>query len=191
MQAQINNAIVELILGDITGMDTDAIVNAANERLAHGGGVAAAIVRKGGHRIQEESDEWIRSHGIVRTGSAAITSGGNLKARFVIHAVGPMMGSGNEDVKLRSCTLSALGLAEKNALHSISFPAISTGIFGYPVDRCAKVMLDAVVSHLKGISHLKRIVFCLWDKESLRLFSEELGWIKQSLMGDKDVIRTP
>ncbi|MDZ7296341.1 MAG: macro domain-containing protein, partial [candidate division KSB1 bacterium] len=134
MKATIHNTTIELVQGDITEMDTDAIVNAANERLAHGGGVAGAIVRKGGPVIQEESNAWVRAHGRVPTGGAAITSGGSLKARFVIHAVGPVMGSGNEGEKIRQATLASLRLAEEHNLASIAFPAISTGIFGCPMD---------------------------------------------------------
>ena len=103
-------------------MTTDAIVNAANEHLAHGGGVAGAIVRKGGAQIQKESNEWIKNNGIVKTGSVAITNAGFLRARYVIHAVGPIMGSGNEDFKLESATKNALQLAKNNNLSSIAFP---------------------------------------------------------------------
>jgi O-acetyl-ADP-ribose deacetylase (regulator of RNase III) len=174
MKNRINGCDVELIQGDITAMDTDAIVNAANERLAHGGGVAGAIIRKGGPRIQQESDEWVAHHGLVHTGSAAITGGGDLAAKYVIHAVGPVMGSGDEDAKLRSATQSALDLAVTHKLHSITFPAISTGIFGYPVERCAHVMLSAVLEHLEGETTLQRIVFCLFDEKTLGVFEGKL-----------------
>jgi len=178
LRIQLDNSAIELTVGDITAMETDAIVNAANEHLAHGGGVAGVIVRKGGHRIQEESDMWVRQHGLVKTGTAAITSGGSLKAKYVIHAVGPIMGSGDEDAKLRSATLSALQLADEQGLTSIAFPAISTGIFGYPMDRCAKVMLDAVRSHLAGETTLRKVIFCLWDNKAFDVFASELGRIQ-------------
>ncbi|MDZ7393340.1 MAG: macro domain-containing protein [candidate division KSB1 bacterium] len=174
MKATIHNTTIELVQGDITEMDTDAIVNAANERLAHGGGVAGAIVRKGGPVIQEESNAWVRAHGLVPTGGAAITSGGSLKARFVIHAVGPVMGSGNEGEKIRQATLASLRLAEEHNLASIAFPAISTGIFGCPMDLCAKAMLGAVRDHVSGPTGLRRIVFCLWDERALTTFSAQL-----------------
>ncbi len=171
---RINNSIIELIRGDITELAVDAIVNAANEHLAHGGGVAGAIVRKGGPIIQKESNDWIREKGVVKTGNAAITTGGNLKAGFVIHAVGPIMGSGDEDEKLKSATNSALQLAQKYDLRSIAFPAISTGIFGYPVDRCASVMLETAIEHERNNALPERIVFCLWDEHTFQVFNNNL-----------------
>ncbi len=164
------NGMIEIVQGDITNMTTDAIVNAANEMLAHGGGVAGAIVRKGGTIIQEESAAWVRQHGRVPTGSAAITTAGNLPSRYVIHAVGPIYGSGDEDEKLRSATLSALALADQQKLKSIAFPAISTGIFGFPLDRCARVMLKAVMDYLSRPTCIERVVFCLWDRRALEIF---------------------
>ncbi|NIA30505.1 MAG: hypothetical protein GWP06_11415, partial [Actinobacteria bacterium] len=158
---KVKNSTIKLVHGDITEMVTEAIVNAANEHLAHGGGVAGAIARKGGAVIQNESNDWIREKGIVKTGNAAITKGGKLKAEYVIHAVGPIMGSGDEDNKLKSATLSALQLAKKYGLKSIAFPAISTGIFGYPVERCANVMIKAVIEHAKNNALPEEIIFCL------------------------------
>ncbi|AFV11562.1 hypothetical protein UPF0189 [Thermacetogenium phaeum DSM 12270] len=170
MKRKIKNAVLELIEGDITEMDTDAIVNAANSYLKHGGGVAGAIVRKGGQEIQRESDQI----GYCPVGGAVITGAGRLKAKKVIHAVGPRMGEGNEDEKLRSATLNSLRVAEQNHLESISFPAISTGIFGFPLDRCAKIMLETVITYLQGTTDLKRIVFCLFGRDALEVFQEEL-----------------
>jgi O-acetyl-ADP-ribose deacetylase (regulator of RNase III) len=174
VKAEIHGATINLIQGDITRQDTDAIVNAANERLQHGGGVAGAISRKGGPVIQRESDEWIGRYGPVRTGSAAITGAGNLRARYVIHAVGPVMGSGDEVRKLQRATRSALVLAVQYDLRSITFPAISTGIFGFPVDRCADVMLSEVCSFLSESKPLD-VFFCLYDKKTLGVFSEKLS----------------
>ncbi|MBN1466399.1 macro domain-containing protein [candidate division KSB1 bacterium] len=174
MKIMVNARTIELVQGDITDMDTEAIVNAANEHLAHGGGVAAAIARRGGEAIWAESREWIQNHGRVTTGSAAITSGGHLKARFVIHAVGPVMGSGDEEAKLQSATMSALALAEQHGLKSIAFPAISTGIFGFPVERCARIMLDAVRRHLCNDVLLQRVVFCLFDRATYTSFERQL-----------------
>lgn len=174
MKCQFNNCHIELIQGDITLMETDAIVNAANEHLAHGGGVAGAIVRRGGSIIQKESNDWIAQHGRVPTGSAAITSGGHLQAKYVIHAVGPIMGSGDEDVKLQSATKSVLEIAESHQLHSITFPAISTGIYGYPVSRCAHVMLTTIFEYLAKKTTIDRIVFCLYDAKTLQIFESEL-----------------
>jgi O-acetyl-ADP-ribose deacetylase (regulator of RNase III) len=170
LKRKIKNAVLELIEGDITEMDTDAIVNAANSYLKHGGGVAGAIVRKGGQEIQRESDQI----GYCPVGGAVITGAGRLKAKKVIHAVGPRMGEGNEDEKLRNATLNSLRVAEQNHLESISFPAISTGIFGFPLDRCAKIMLETVITYLQGTTELKRIVFCLFGRDALEVFQEEL-----------------
>ncbi|MBN1560447.1 macro domain-containing protein [candidate division KSB1 bacterium] len=174
MKITVNDRIVELIQGDITEMDTDAIVNAANGHLAHGGGVAAAIVRKGGEKIQLESNEWIVKYGPVATGSVALTSGGHLKARFVIHAVGPVMGSGDEEDKLYSATKNALELAEQQRLNSIAFPAISTGIFGFPVERCAKIMIRTALEHLQKDTRLQKVVFCLYDETTWESFKRQL-----------------
>lgn len=170
MQREIKKSILQVVEGDLTEMETDAIVNAANEYLKHGGGVAGAIVRKGGRIIQEESDKI----GYCRVGQAVITGGGNLKAKYVIHAVGPRMGEGNEDEKLRNATLNSLKLAEENKLTSIAFPAISTGIFGFPMDRAAKIMLKTAINYLKGETNLRRIIFCLFGKDSLNIFEKEL-----------------
>jgi O-acetyl-ADP-ribose deacetylase (regulator of RNase III) len=144
MKREINRSVLELVQGDITEMETDAIVNAANAQLVLGGGVAGAIKRKGGPAIQEECNRI----GGTQVGGAVITTGGNLKARHVIHAVGPRMGEGDEDRKLRDATLNSLKIAEQHELESISFPAISTGIFGYPVDRCARIMLSTAIEYL-------------------------------------------
>ena len=125
MKKTIGSSILELVQIDITELATDAIVNAANVQLVLGGGVAAAIRRKGGPAIQAECDQKAPTY----VGGAVITTGGNLKAEYVIHAVGPRRGEGQEDAKLKSATLNALKTAEENQLKSIAFPAISTGIF--------------------------------------------------------------
>ena len=172
---KVHNTVIEVIDGDITEMDVDAIVNAANSKLKHGGGVAGAIVKKGGHTIQEESDVWVKAWGgEVTVGSAVITSGGKLPTKYVIHAVGPRMGEGDEDEKLKKATISSLQTAEHRNLKSIAFPAISTGIFGYPMDRCAKVMLSSVLEYIQGQTNLERTVFCLWGKEAYQTFEEAL-----------------
>ena len=166
MQLKIKNSEIQLIQGDITEMETDAIVNAANEQLVIGGGVAGAIRRKGGPQIQEECDLIGGSY----VGGAVITTGGKLKAKHVIHAVGPRMGEGNEDEKLRNATLNSLKLADENGLTSIAFPAISTGIFGFPRERCAPIMLQTTKTYLEGSTKLQKVVFCLFDQETLNIF---------------------
>jgi O-acetyl-ADP-ribose deacetylase (regulator of RNase III) len=173
---QIKDTVLELVQGDITALDTDAIVNAANERLAHGGGVAGVISRKGGPAIQRESDAWVRQHGRVVTGSAAITSGGNLKARHVIHAVGPVYGSTSRPAELlASAVRAALEMADAHGLKSIALPAISTGIFGYPMEEAARVMLRAAREYLEGETQLERVVFCLYGRSAFDIFARELA----------------
>jgi O-acetyl-ADP-ribose deacetylase len=170
MDVSIAGRKLELVEGDITELDTDAIVNAANARLVLGAGVAGAIRRKGGPQIQQECDQI----GGTFVGGAALTTGGTLKAKHVIHAVGPQMGEGDEDQKLRNATLNALKLADEHGLRSIAFPAISTGIFGFPIQRCAAIMLQTTVEHLRGDTELKRVVFCLFGRDSYDVFAAEL-----------------
>jgi len=162
--------VLEIIQGDITEQDTDAIVNAANAALQMGGGVAGAIRRKGGPKIQEECNKI----GGTYVGGAVITTGGNLKAKYVIHAVGPRWGEGNEDEKLRNATLNSLKLADEKNLKSISFPAISTGIFGFPMKRASEIMLRTTVEYLKGETGLERVVYVLYDKNAFETFKETL-----------------
>ncbi len=170
MKTTIEDRVLELIEGDITEMDTDAIVNAANAQLILGAGVAGAIRTKGGPAIQAECDKI----GGSSVGGAAITTAGKLRARHVIHAVGPRMGEGTEDEKLRSATLNALKLADENDLKSIAFPAISTGIFGFPIDRCAGIMLGTAINYLKGKTQIERVVFCLFGRDSYNAFARRL-----------------
>ena len=171
MKTKVKNTVVEVSQADLTAMDTDAIVNAANAQLILGAGVAGAIKAKGGPKIQEECN----AIGGTFVGGAVITTGGDLKARHVIHAVGPRMGEGDEDEKLKNATLNSLRVADENNLTSISFPAISTGIFGFPKDRCAQIMLRTVIDYAeKTDTALKRVVFCLHGASSFEIFSETL-----------------
>ena len=177
MKWTINGKQLLLLQGDITEMDTDAIVNAANKDLVLGAGVAGAIRSKGGPSIQEECNRV----GGAPVGGAAITTGGNLKARYVIHAVGPRMGEGDEDRKLADATSNSLHLAQEEGLKSIAFPAISTGIFGFPKDRCARIMLSTVAETLKKEeTTLEEVIFCLWGEESLEVFQNEAEELFQS-----------
>jgi len=171
MKVNIENRVLELLEADITEMQTDAIVNAANARLILGGGVAGAIRRKGGPKIQEECNKI----GGTFVGGAVITTGGKLKAKYVIHAVGPQLGEGNEDEKLKNATLNSLKLADDNNLKSISFPAISTGIFGFPIERCAEIMLKTTIVYLKGQTCLEKVVFCLFGQDSYQVFANQLN----------------
>ena len=176
MQTRINRTTLELIQGDITEVETDAIVNAANQHLAHGAGVAGAISRRGGPAIQRESDAWVRQHGRVPIGSAAITSGGSLLARYVIHAVGPVYdGTVRSAESLASAVLSSLALADDHGLETVALPAISTGVFGYPVHEAADVMLSAAISYLEGETGLERVVFCLFGQGPFDVFVAALS----------------
>jgi len=170
MEVRIGNGILELLEGDITEMATDAIVNAANAQLQLGGGVAGAIRRKGGPAIQAECNRI----GGTFVGGAVVTTGGNLTAKHVIHAVGPRMGEGDEDDKLRNATVNSLRVADENGLKSVAFPAISTGIFGFPIQRCAEIMLKTAADYLDGQTGLERIVFCLYGKDSYDVFARQL-----------------
>jgi len=170
---QVGKFSVELVKGDITELNTDAIVNAANSKLQHGAGVAGAIVNKGGYVIQRESDK-LR---FCPVGNAVITTAGKLKTKYVIHAVGPVNGEGNEDAKLKSATISALKLADRHQLKSIAFPAISTGTFGFPKDKCANIMLNAVVEYANEDTGLEKVVFCLYDDKTFRIFKDTLEQI--------------
>ena len=170
MEVEINKTILRLVQGDITDSATEAIVNAANTSLKLGGGVAGAIARKGGPEIQQECDEI----GGTSVGGAVITTGGNLKAKHVIHAVGPVHGMEHEDAKLKDATLNSLKLADKHNLKSLAFPAISTGVFGFPKDRCAIIMLSTAIAYLEGPTKLERVVFCLYDQQTFKIFKETL-----------------
>jgi len=172
IERKIHNTTIRLVSADLTERDVDAIVNAANSHLQHGGGVAGAIVRKGGKVIQDESDKI----GYVPVGAAAITTAGKLKARYVIHAVGPRMGEGDEDNKLKRAINSVLALAAEQGLRSISVPAISAGIFGFPKDRCAKILVTETAAFLKGkpAGALELVEFCIFDNEAYVFFRAEL-----------------
>jgi len=161
--------LVKIVRGDITEEDVDAIVNAANSYLKHGGGVAGAILRNGGRIIQEESDKI----GYVPVGTAAVTSAGNLKAKFIIHAVGPVWGEGDEDSKLRSAVLSALRLGEEKGIKSISLPAISTGIFGFPKERGAGIILKAIMDFIDDGTSIQEIRICNIDELTSNIFLEK------------------
>jgi O-acetyl-ADP-ribose deacetylase (regulator of RNase III) len=176
MRIKINTTFLELTKGGITDQTTDAIVNAANTALQLGGGVAGAIRRKGGPKIQEECSKIGGTH----VGGAVITTGGNLKAKYVIHAVGPTHGEENEDAKLKDATQNSLILADQKNLKSIAFPAISTGIFGFPKERCATIMLSTTISYLKGQTNLEKVVYCLYDQKTFEIFKNALQNLTQS-----------
>ncbi|MDP9120193.1 MAG: macro domain-containing protein [Acidobacteriota bacterium] len=161
---------LELVEGDITSLEIEAVVNPANEQLQLGGGVAGAIRERGGPSIQEECDRI----GGTPVGTAVMTGAGNLPARQVIHAVGPRMGEGDEDRKLASAVRSALALADRRGLKSLAIPAISTGIFGFPLERAARIMLTEIHRYLQGGTKLDRVVICLRGEEAFGIFRREL-----------------
>lgn len=164
--------VIGIVRGDLTESGADAIVNAANSYLQHGGGVAGAISRRGGPAIQEESNRI----GYVEVGHCALTSGGNLKARYVIHAVGPRWGEGDEERKLRDAVVNTLSLASEKGFGSLSMPAISAGIFGFPKDRCAAIMVKETVDFVMGLeTPLREINFYLMDRDIIRFFEKELA----------------
>ena len=159
---------IVLLQGDLTEVDADAIVNAANNDLQLGGGVAGAIRRKGGEQIQRECD----AIGSIPVGGAAITSGGRLKARHVIHAASMQLGGTTTAQALRSSTAHALRIAAQNNLKTIAFPAVGTGIAGFPMRECAEIMLAEAQKHLQGATSLERVQFVLFDKQSLEIFEQ-------------------
>lgn len=175
-----NKAKLRLVWGDITERNVDAIVNAANSYLRHGGGVAAAIVKKGGRIIQDESDKI----GYLPVGNAVMTTAGKLACKAVIHVVGPRNGEAKENEKLGLAINNALILAQQNGFKSISVPAISTGIFGFPKDKCAKILVEESIKFVKDNklasgSALEIIEFCIYDEETLEQFKLVLNAIER------------
>lgn len=163
MQAKIH-----FLKGDITEMAVDAIVNAANTDLVLGAGVAGAIRRKGGEPVEEACNEV----GPIRLGEAAVTTGGNLKALYVIHAASMQPGGETTAESLRLATHNSLLRAEEKTIKSLAFPAIGTGVAGFPVEQCAETMLTEVLHHLKSRSCLGKIFFVLYDDAALKVFEE-------------------
>jgi len=172
MEVKINNSTLALVEGDITIEETDAIVNAANSRLAGGGGVDGAIHRAGGPSIMAEC----RKIGGCPTGQAVITTGGNLKAKFVIHTVGPVYqgGTKGEAALLKSAHLESLKLVSAKKLKSVAFPAISTGVYGYPVNEAAHIALKTVIDYLKEHRDIELVRFVLFGRKTYDIFAEEL-----------------
>ena len=161
---------LRLTQGNIALLDVDAVVNAANRNLVLGSGVAGAIRFFGGPAIQAECDMLAP----IETGQAVITGGGNLRARYVIHAVGPVSGEGDEDRKLADATTNSLRVALDKQLASLAFPAVSTGVFGFPLERCAEIMLGRSLDFLKTQAFPRLVVFCLYDENALNVFAKVL-----------------
>jgi len=172
MRAQVGNSVIEIVKGDITQQDTEAIVNAANRTLLGGGGVDGAIHRAGGPAILEEC----RKLGGCDTGDAKITTGGRLKAKYVIHTVGPVYQDGKhgEPDLLASCHRRSLEVASENGITSVAFPAISTGAYRYPVPEAAEVALRSVIEYLRAHEDVTLVRFVLFDDPTYRTFAAEL-----------------
>ena len=166
---------LEVVKGDITLIETDAIVNAANPTLMGGGGVDGAIHKAGGRQILEECRAIVKIQGQCRVGEAVITSGGELKAKKVIHTVGPTWkgGTQGEASLLSRCYRNSLQLAEENGLKSVAFPNISTGVYGYPKEEAARVALEAVLGHIPV--SLSKVVFVCFDNENHRIYVDKIN----------------
>ena len=168
---------LQIVQGDLTQEQVDAIVNAANSHLQHGGGVAGAILRRGGPEIQAESEAWVREHGPVMHAGPAYTGAGRLPCRYVIHAVGPVWGEGEEDEKLGAAVTGALQVADRLELSSLALPAISTGIFGFPKERAARLILAAIRRYFAGrpASGLRQVRLTLFDADMVSVFQNALA----------------
>jgi len=161
---------------DITKEKTDAIVNAANSHLAHGGGVAFAIAQAGGNTINKESREYVRKNGPVSTGEVAVTSAGKMPSKYVIHTVGPVLGEGGEDEKLEKAFYNSLLKANELNLKSIAFPAVSSGIYGFPKDRCARIFFKTVKKFLTfQKTSLNLVKMCLFSERDYNVFVKVMG----------------
>ncbi len=177
MEIKINTTVLQAVQGDITLSTTEAIVNAANSSLMGGGGVDGAIHRAGGPTILEQCQEIRAKQGKLPTGQAVITTGGNLKVNYVIHTVGPIWkgGSANEEELLSSCYQNCLKIAKENHLSNINFPAISTGVYGYPASKAAKVALNTVTDFINNHpGSFNMVVFTLFDNPSFQYYQELL-----------------
>jgi len=172
MKVSIHQSTLEVVQGDITQQDTEAIGNAANSALAGGGGVDGAIHRAGGPSIMSELRARYKG---CPTGSAVITSGGNLKTKYVIHAVGPRYSGSPKDPELLSGAYrKSLGLCSQNKISSIAFPSISTGIYGYPVEEASRVALRTVMDYLKSHPEIRLVRFVLFDSKTFDVYKESL-----------------
>ena len=169
MSRRIDGVTLEVIEGDLTTQDVDAIVNAANNDLQLGGGVAGAIARAGGAEIQKECDRI----GTIAVGDAAITGGGKLKARHVIHAASMHLGGRTTAEALRASTRRSLELARERKLHSIAFPAVGTGIARFPLEDCARIMIEEVATHARAGTSLTEVRFVLFGEDAADAFRRE------------------
>ncbi len=178
-KVECGNYKIYVVKGDITEFEVDAIVNAANKFLKHGGGVAGAIVKKGGYVIQRESDEIIKRMGPLKVGEAVFTSAGNLKAKIVIHTVGPIFGEGDEYSKIYKAVWNSLSLADEQGMRSIALPAISTGVYRVPPEISAKAIIQAVIDYSKEARHIREVYIVLYTEEVYRIFENVFRGLKE------------
>ena len=176
---------LQILQGDLTKLRADAIVNAANENLVHGGGLAAAIAREGGLQVTEESRAWVARHGPVGHERPAVTGAGRLDARLILHAVGPIWGSGDEARRLRATLLGVLETAAELGIQSLGLPAISTGIYGFPMDRAARVYAETLADFFRKQpdSPTESVLLVLFDQAAVKVFIETF---KAAAAGEKD-----
>ena len=182
METKINQTLLTIVQGDITKQEVDAIVNAANSSLIGGGGVDGAIRRAGGPKISSECDEIRAREGGCPPGKAVITTGGNLPATYVIHTVGPVWQGGNsgEPETLGSAYRESLALALKHQIETVAFPSISTGIFGYPLEKASVVTLNAVKSFLEGHEGIAEVRFVLFDTDTYCNYEKALSELEKA-----------
>jgi len=180
VQVLVGDSVIEVKHGDLTEEIVDCIVNAANSSLDHASGLAGSIKKKGGEIIQKESDDYVKKNGRLEEGCVAVTTAGNLPCKHIIHAVGPMYHDGNqgEPILLAMVVTGCLETATNLKLSSISMPAISSGIFNFPKDRCAQIMFETTIQFLKtqqsqGTNSLKRIAFTNFDDKTVEIFKQE------------------
>jgi O-acetyl-ADP-ribose deacetylase (regulator of RNase III) len=176
-----SGVLLQLVQGDLTLEQVDAIVNAANAPLRHGGGLAGAIVRRGGPSIQAESDAWLRQHGPVTHDRPAYTGAGDLPCRYVIHAVGPVWGEGDEDNKLAAAVRGSLQVAAELGLASVALPAISTGIFGFPVERAAVIILSNIYNFFSPKPQVSLRLVRLVELDAAKLTIFRQAWASTGL----------
>ena len=176
MEIMIGSAIISILQGDITAVEADAIVNAANNRLWMGGGVAGAIKRKGGKSIEDEA---VRL-GPIPIGEAVATTAGNLNAKYVIHAAGMGTDLRTDEEKIKNATLNSLIKADELGIESIAFPSIGTGVGGFPMDKAADIMLQTTITHIKGRTTLRKVTFVLYGNEAYETFERVLSRIKDA-----------
>jgi O-acetyl-ADP-ribose deacetylase (regulator of RNase III) len=177
MQIKIKNTLLSIIQDDITKQNIEAIVNAANSSLMGGGGVDGAIHRAGGAEILEECNKIRKEKGTLPPGNAVITKAGNLSAKFVIHTVGPIWkgGKNKESDVLRNCYRNVLTLAQREFIKSISFPSISTGIYGYPIEKASKIALATVIEYVERHSFFDEIRFVMFSAKDLEMYENTLN----------------